>query len=200
MPRIKFDDIDKFFTYHIFPSTKTMFLGSPDSTEDGGAIGVNHTLVEKVAIGLHVLDNIKLEQPINIIMNCIGGDEYEGLAIYDEIKRCSSDVRMRVTGHCMSMGVWILQAADKRILSPNSRMMVHVGSMGLGVNHPENNKAWMAQYCKDEAIFEDILLKRIREVHPLYTRQEVKDLIRFDKILMPQEAVDLGLADEIEEV
>lgn len=198
MPRIKRDDIDRFFAYNIDPCTKTLYLGSALTFDDGSEGGVDHELAELVIKGLHVLDLSRHDDPIKIIMNNPGGDEYHGLAIYDAIKDCQSEVHIKIYGQCMSMGAWVMQAADRRIMSPNSRLMIHVGYMGLDVNHPEINKAWMKQYERDEIVFEDLLLDRIREKHPNYSREQVKKLIMFDAILMPQEAVDLGLADEVE--
>jgi ATP-dependent protease ClpP protease subunit len=63
-------------------------------------------------------------------MNNPGGDWYHGMAIYDAIKYSSCECTIKVYGHAMSMGSIILQAADHRIMMPNSRFMIHYGYDG----------------------------------------------------------------------
>lgn len=189
MPKISRDDIDRFFEHGINLSTKTIYMDSM----------VDEILAEYMIKSLHILEYHKPKEPITIIMNNYGGAELDGLGVYDYINRLKqcTDVYIEIYGNCMSMAAWILQAATVRRMSENSRLMVHVGYMGLAENHPEINKRWMAQYTKDEVVFENILLEKIQEKQPKYTQKKVKDLIRFDSIFTPEEALDLGLIDEI---
>lgn len=55
----------------------------------------------------------------------------------------------------------------------------------------------MKQFEKDDEIFENILLEKIRIKHPTFDRKKMKAMLRFDTILMPEEALELGLIDEI---
>ena len=130
-------------------------------------------------------------------MNIIGGEEPYGLAIYDAIKTCTHDTIIKVYGQCMSIGAWILQAGTRRLLSPNSLVMIHTGTWGFGEDHPESVRSWLKVYEKSEEQFENILLDRIWQKNPDFTREKLHDILRFDTIFTPQEAIDLGLADEI---
>jgi ATP-dependent Clp endopeptidase proteolytic subunit ClpP len=188
MAKIVRDDVDRFFQYNVDLESKTLFLENYVDSEMAAA----------AIKGLHILDKVKPDLPITIYLENYGGEEFAGLGVYDFItQKIKSSVRIEVYGACMSMAAWILQAADERIMAPNSRFMIHVGYMGLDENHPEINKRWMKQYEKDEVVFEDILLDRIKEKHPKYTRQKVKKLLLFDTILNPEEALELGLIDGI---
>ena len=97
------DDIDRYFSYNIHIPTKTMYLGSVEYDSDDGETGTDHGMAEMAIKGLHILDGTRPDKPITIIMNNPGGDEYHGMAIYDAIQACQSEVHIRVFGHAMSM-------------------------------------------------------------------------------------------------
>jgi ATP-dependent Clp protease protease subunit len=183
------DDIDRFFQYNIDPSSRTIFLEAE----------VDEYFAEYAIKGLRILETQSSTKPITIIMNNYGGDELSGLAVYDYIKLLTKkvEVNIDVFGGCMSMGAWILQAGTRRRMAKHSKLMVHIGYMELEMNHPQILKNWMKEAERDEPIFEDILLERIREKHPKYTRARLQKLLAFDSFFSAQEAVDLGLADEI---
>ena len=193
------DDIDRYFEYNIHVSTKTLYMGSVDYTAEDEETGTDHKMVEAVVKGLHILDKIKPDLPLTIIMNNPGGDEYHGMAIYDSIKACTSEVHIKVFGHAMSMGSIILQAADWRIMAPHSRMMLHYGTWGHN-DHTLNNYRWADEGKKYDKWMEDLYLSKIRTKKPKYTRAKLKKEISFDYFLSPQEAVDHGLADEVLDV
>ena len=188
MSTINRDDVDRFFNHGIDITTKTYYMGEKD--------GVEHTMAEKAIKGLQILDAKNRKKPVTIIMNNVGGDEYHGLAIYDAIKSCKSSTRIKVYGHAMSMGAWILQAADQRWLQRNSTLMVHYGTFGFE-GHTKDFQLWSEESKRLDKLMEDHLLERIREKHPRYTRETLQDLIKFDKFLTASEAVDLGLADKV---
>jgi ATP-dependent protease ClpP protease subunit len=73
------------------------------------------------------LDSIKNE-PILIHMHSLGGNWGDGMAIYDAIKVSRSHVTVVTYGQAESMSSIILQAADVRIMMPNSYFMCHYGS------------------------------------------------------------------------
>ena len=102
-----------------------------------------------------------------------------------------------IQGYGMSIAAWILQAADRRVMTKNSRLMIHTGHYTLGYNHPEINKRLVEQFARDEEIFENILLEKIKIKHPDFTKAKIKSMLRFDTILTPEEALNLGLIDEI---
>jgi ATP-dependent Clp protease, protease subunit len=190
MKRSDKDFVDQFYDHGIYVPTRTIDIMHEEVTAE---------LAAKVIKALHVLDHSSQAEgkPITILLNSLGGDQGSGMAIYDAIIECKNHVTIKAYGAVMSIAVWILQAADHRVMSKNSRMMLHTGQMGLEMNHPEINKRWMEQHEKDELIFEDIILKKIQVKQPKYTKRQVKELLKFDTILTPEQALDLNLIDEI---
>ena len=120
MRAIKKESIDRFYDYDIHIETRTLYLGQD----------IDDLSAERTIKGLHLLDSS--DGNINIILSSPGGEVYNGMAIYDSILQCKNDVIISVAGWAMSMGSIILQAADYRLLHPNSVIMIHDGSWDLG--------------------------------------------------------------------
>jgi ATP-dependent protease ClpP protease subunit len=226
--KFKKDDVDQFMDNHIYLPTRTIYMGSMNSYDGDQESGVDYSMAETVIKALHILDNqdaasMKGEKPINIIMNNIGGDVYHGMAIYDAISNCKNHVTIRVHGHAMSMGSIILQAADQRIMTRHSRIMIHYGHFGLH----ENNKTvykWANESKKFDTIMEDIFLDKIQDnkltlekflsiinktedipvgngknKKIIIGRKEIQEMLNFDTIIDAETALDLNLIDKIED-
>jgi len=186
------DDIDKFYEYGIYVPTRTIYLGD---TEDKS---VDADMSARAVKGLHMLDAIS-DSPITVILNTEGGDVQHGLAIYDAIKSCRSKVTVVGTGCVWSMGAWILQAGDHRVLTPNSTVMIHLGTDEIK-GHTKDVVRWAEQGEKWNALMTAEFLERIRQREPLFLAGKLRRMLEFDTILTAVEAVDLGLADAIQEV
>ena len=187
MSRISKNDIELWLDQGILWPKKTIDISGEITQE----------LSQSVIKRLYLLDSSRLDQKITILLNSEGGDTTQGLAIYDAIKNCQSHVEVIVNGECYSVAAWILQAADTRLMMPNSKMMIHVGEFELPSNHPGNQKAWLDDWKSDEKVFNKILLDKIHQVHPEWTAYNIGELIQFDTILTPIGAVELGLADDV---
>lgn len=194
MARVK-TDLEYFYDYGINLSTRTLYLGSLDTDAEGQDSGVNHSMAERAILGLHLLD-MKKDDPITIIMNNPGGDVYHGLAIIDAIGACSNHVTIKVYGMAFSMGAWILQAADERVMAKNSRCLIHYGSTSIE-GHSKSATVWAQEEEKINTLMEDAFLTKIKAKHPRFTRKQLHDMLKFDTVFSAQEAVDLGLADKV---
>lgn len=182
------DYINLFHDHSVFVPTKTILLfGSID--ED---------MLEEFVCNLHSLDSVNGE--ITIKLSSDGGCLTTARAIFDLIRGCKNMVRIIVYGEAASAATIILQAADLRVMAENSKLMVHVGSEGIARDHPRNVDAIYSEHRVDEKWIEDRYLKRIKEKKPRYTRQQLKDMLIWDKTLSPKEALDLGLIDQIGEI
>jgi len=186
--RLHRDSIDRFFEYDFHLETRTIFISDH---EDG--TGVGPLMAEKVIKALHlfVAANPSEEATIKIIMNSKGGSWDDGMAIFDAIIACPCHVIIESYGSCMSMATVILQAADERILHPNSTFMVHDGS-DYFEGESKNFEAWgkHSHYIRGR-------------MYEIYSEASEKDETFWRKkcatdfIVTAKEAVELGLADRV---
>lgn len=195
--RINRDDIDKFHDYGLYLPTRTIYMGSESISEadDFAESGCDAFMAERMVKNLHILDVLN-QEPITIMMNNVGGDEYHCFAIYDAIKACKSRVIIKVVGHAMSAGSIILQAADERIMLPTSRQMIHYGTWGVN-DHAKTTQKWAEEGKKIDRWLEKMYLEKIREKNPQYKIGRLQRLLDHDTFLTAQESIELGLADEV---
>jgi ATP-dependent Clp protease protease subunit len=191
--RLNKDEIEHFLDNDLYIPTRTVYIGPME--EDGDT---NVLLAERAIKNIHILDS-KSDEPIEILMINPGGNFDDGMAIYDAIQLCRSPITIKVFGYAYSMGAVILQAADKRILTPQAKLMIHYGTEGLDSDHPKIVKKWKQQYDKDSKWMKDLLLEKIREKKPDFKESQIDKMMDFDTILSAEEAVELGLVDEIME-
>lgn len=194
--RISKDSIDHFLEYGFYPPTRTLYMGSIGSDLNEAENGVDFAMAEQVIKALHILDNASNE-PITIIMNNPGGDVYHGLAIYDAIRACKSHVTIKVYGQALSMGSIILQAADKRVMSKNSRLMIHDGQYAIDGEVRTIYKN-IDETKELDNLCANILHARIKEKHPDYSLNKLKKKLDRDTFFNCTSALEIGLIDEIE--
>lgn len=221
----KKDDIDQFMDNGIYLPTRTIYMGSSYYLEDDES-GVDFDMAERVIKAIHILDNQNNDakqgnSPITILMNNVGGDIYHGLAIYDAIANCKNHVTVKVYGHAMSMGSWILQAADQRIMSKNSKIMIHYGYSSASTN-ARNFMKWSKEYDILTKMMEDVFLEKMngieitqQEFFKLLGREDklkgrhknkaiqidreaVERLLEFDTFMNAEMSLKLNLIDNIE--
>lgn len=195
MGKINRDDVDKFHDYSLYIPSRMIYMGSEEISISEGESGTDGRMAERTIKNLTILESLN-ENPITIVMNNIGGDPYHGLAIIDAIKACKSHVTIKVLGHAMSMGSIILQAADSRIMSPNSRMMIHYGNWGYD-GHAKTGQKWAKEFDKLDTWMEQMYLDKIHEKNPTYPIQKLKKMLDHDTFLTAEETVKLGLADKV---
>ena len=226
--KFKKDDVDQFMDNDIYLPTRTIYMGSVNSFEDGDESGVDHSMAERMSKALHILDTYdaearKGEKPIQIIMNNPGGDVIHGMGISDTISNCKNHVTIKVVGHAMSMGSIILQAADKRVMTKNSQIMIHYGYDGFSAHTKITNQwnKWGKEWCRwAEGIYMEKMKGRKIKLHEYLnlidkdykcpsgnarnkmveiTEERLEAMLNFDTIIGADMALKLNLIDEIEE-
>jgi len=164
--------------------------------EESEEAGTSWKMQRHLARAMNLLEQ-QSSAEIHIEMNNWGGDEYHGLAIHDRILVSPCKVIIEAYGHCMSMGSWIMQAADKRIMSPNATMMLHYGTWGDHLDWNQS-KALHEEGIRLNTLMEDVYLPKIKVVRPKFSRAQLQaKLIAHDWYMTAQEAVEWGLADEV---
>lgn len=160
MAKLNKDHIDKWLIHNVDTLNRTIYMGSIQN-EDGNESGVDAFMAESIIKSIYLLENQNTDN-ITILMNNPGGDFFHGLAIYDAIKAAKSHCTITVYGHAMSMGSLILQAADHRIMMPNSRFMIH-----YGYDSQENNSKtvikWIDESKRLAYFMENIYLNTMLE-------------------------------------
>lgn len=156
---------------------------------------LDSALAMRTVKALRILDRLSLDA-ITILINCEGGDVTAGLMVYDEIMRTSSPVHIEVVGVCYSMAAWVLQAGDHRRATRHSSIMIHDGESSASGKKNELRSVRKFQDDQDK-LCEDILLARIKEKHPRFTRAKLQALLATDTYLHPHEALELGLIDAV---
>lgn len=141
---------------------------------------------------LQEIENESSNKPINIILKSEGGDCYDGFALYDKIRQSEYDIIITGTGIVASMATIVFLAGDTRILTENTRLMIHqvyTGSEGK---------------CSDAKIDikeTETLQNRIIDIISERTGQSrskiTKEFKIGDKWLSAEEAKEDGYADEI---
>ncbi len=111
-------------------STREIFLHNSFSSDDNQNPGVEYKMANTFIKNIRILEG-RSQDPIKIHMQSIGGEWADGMAIYDAIAMCKSYVTIIVYGQAESMSSIILQAADQRLMTPNSHFMSHYGSTQL---------------------------------------------------------------------
>lgn len=220
--RFKRDDIDQFIDNDIYFPTRTIYMGS-QMYVDGEESGTDHLLAEKMTKLLHILDSQAPngDKPINIIMNNPGGSVVHGMAIYDAIKLCKNHITVKVIGQASSMGSIILQAADRRLMTQNSKILIHWGEITIGSNN-RNVYKHISDSKKDDAWMVDMFMEKVsgREIPlSLYLKligkeeeapknsvkkvkiekKQLEKMLDFDTILDAETALLLNFIDEVME-
>lgn len=140
--------------------------------------------------GLSLMDPTK---GVEILLSSPGGNEGSGFSIYDAIMAFPGHVTITGYGYVMSMGVPILQAADLRILTPSTDVMVHQGSLDLsGAGHmKQGDVVDLADQIKQvNERYYDIIASRSGQ-----SFETVSQWCQRDTTFSAAEAVQMGLAD-----
>jgi ATP-dependent Clp protease protease subunit len=182
------DDAELYLDHGIHLGLGYLYLGNE------GEEAIEAAWAERATKGIQLL--CAAGKDPTIWLNSDGGDVNHGLAAHDVIAAAPRQVTAVGLGSVMSMAVVVLQAADVRLLAPNARVMVHVGSASAE-GHLEDVQRYAKELKAMDRLCEDILLAKIRQKHPKYTRAKLQRLCAFDSYLSAEAAVALGLADGI---
>lgn len=139
---------------------------------------------------------LRMEDPkkdLHIYINSVGGYISAGLAIFDTMHWLRCDVNTYCIGQASSMGALLLTAGTKgkRYALPNSRIMIHQPSGGVG-----GTSADIALQAK-EILF---LKAKLHKILSDCTGQDVEKIAadsERDFYMGPEEAKEYGLIDEV---
>ena len=136
-------------------------------------------------------------KPINLYINSPGGSVTAGLAIYDTCQYITPEISTICLGQAASMGSLLLAGGSpgKRFCLPHSSIMLHQPSGGYFGT------------AADIAIHAKEILRIRSKLNQIYQRhltgkkqltiEEVEKMMERDYFLSAEEALELGVVDEI---
>lgn len=130
---------------------------------------------------------------IELHINSYGGSVKEGVAIYNQLKqkKCKEIVAY-VDGFAYSIASVIMQAADRRIMGLGTSLLIHNMWLSIAGNAEDLRKA------ADDL---DVLMESNRQIYLErinITEEELIEMMNNETYLTPDQAVEMGFADEID--
>jgi ATP-dependent protease ClpP protease subunit len=129
--------------------------------------------------------------PIELHMSSFGGCVYSALRLIDEIESAPVQIKFVGGGQIMSAATVIMSVCDHRIVHKNARIMLHDGSNDMSGRHTD---------IHIEADEDKFLTEVMYEIYAKNSRMPKNfwhDLCQRDTYLSADEALSLGLVDEI---
>jgi ATP-dependent protease ClpP protease subunit len=198
-------DIVSIHNYNIDVSNREIYLHSyiSENEEEGGVDYRSAVVFEK---NLRYLNMISMDAII-VHMHLPGGEWQDCLGMYDAIRACSCNVVILAYAKAESSSSVLLQAADLRILMPNTNVLIHYGSFSINDEHSKaaaSSIKWNEEECdKMIDIFTDRCMKSSMAKEKNWKRMMARKHIvsqiatKCDWILNAKEAVEYGFADGV---
>jgi ATP-dependent protease ClpP protease subunit len=136
------------------------------------------------------LDGIRAAS-INVHVNSPGGDVYDGIAIFNSLRNHPATVTAYIPGIAASIATVIAMGADRIVIAPHAKMMIH--------------EAWAmsAGNASDFAKMAERLEATSENIAAIYSERAGqdtaywRDLMRAETWYTDKQAVEAGLADEV---
>ncbi|NVM33985.1 MAG: ATP-dependent Clp protease proteolytic subunit [Candidatus Lokiarchaeota archaeon] len=148
--------------------------------------------VEQAIRGMHILvkDNPRL--PIELHISSYGGSLDDMLRLIDEVQICPCQIKFIGGGKIQSAATWLMVVCDERNLYPNTQIMLHNGNCeGYPRTYTENNID-SEQWTRQNKVLKEVFANNTHMPFEFWD-----DVLQRDLFLNADEAVSLGLADNI---
>jgi ATP-dependent protease ClpP protease subunit len=198
------NELNNIHNFNIDTKNREIFLHSYiDISEESGVDYRSATIFEKNVRYLNIQNN----DPILVHMHLPGGEWQDCLGIYDTIKFSKAKIILLAYAKAESSSSVILQAADLRVLMPNTNVLIHYGSFSISEEHSKaaaSSIKWNEEECEKMIdIFADRCMGSKIAIEKNWKRMMARKHItsqlanKCDWILKSSEAVDYGFADGI---
>jgi ATP-dependent Clp endopeptidase proteolytic subunit ClpP len=132
------------------------------------------------------------EKPVKVQINSPGGDVFEGIAIFNLLRKHNAKVTVEVLGWAASAASIIAMAGDEITMNLGSFMMVHnAWGVVMGNRHDLSDAAELLGQI-DSALV-DIYVARTGQ-----KADDIEKLMDRETWLSPLDAVDKGFADKVD--
>ncbi|PDZ65742.1 peptidase S14 [Bacillus cereus] len=136
------------------------------------------------------IQDVKAEK-IHVHINSGGGSAFDGVAICNQLKQHNAEIIVHIDGWAASAASVIAMAGDKIIMPSNTMMMIHQAS-----TFEYGNADLFEKTARDLRKVDSALAASYKKRF-VGTDEELKQLLKDETWLTAEEAVALGLADEI---
>jgi len=151
---------------------------------------IDDDLTNQFIKNLHYL-KCKSKEEITIGMILGGGSVVGGLSIYDAIVT-SKDHHIKIIAYqCMSMAVAVLQAADERVVMPNTSLLLHYGKASISGTHRHETQSEYNEQKRLDHTYYKIISERSE-----LSIEKVRKLCDQSTYVLPKQAIEYGLADK----
>lgn len=132
------------------------------------------------------------ENDVIINLNSPGGDAFDGISIFNRLKRHKGNVTIHVDGWACSAASIIAMAADELILELGAMLMIHEASTIVwGSKTDMRKEAEVLEQLEDGII--DIYMTKAK-----VAREEVRKKVDAETWFSAKSAVEFGFADKAE--
>jgi len=171
--------------YSLLLRNRIIFLGTPITDQ------VSNVIVAQ----LLYLSSEDPESPIQMYINCPGGQVYAGLAIYDTMQMIKNPISTLAVGMTASFGTVLLTAGTKgqRYSLPNATIHLHQ-PLGGASGQASDIEIQAREILRLKDRLNEILAKHTGKSRDLIERDTNRDFF-----LNAEGAVDYGLVDHVME-
>jgi ATP-dependent Clp endopeptidase proteolytic subunit ClpP len=132
-------------------------------------------------------------EDILVRINSVGGDVFEGMAMYNALKKYEGNVKIEIEGLSASMASIIMLAGDEVSASENSLIMVHNPSAGvMGESKDLNKRAELLDKMKSQMV-------TIYKGKSTISEEEIISMMDEETWFTADEAMAVGLIDNVTE-
>jgi ATP-dependent Clp protease protease subunit len=137
------------------------------------------------------LAEAKGAKTLNVYINSPGGNVFDGVAIYNEIRRFDARKVVHVDGVAASAASMIAMAGDEIVMAHNATMMIHE-PWGLAIGNADEMRATadLLDKISDDAVLESYS----RTEQP---KEQLKEWMKAETWMNASEAVERKFADRV---
>lgn len=153
-------------------------------------------IIESACIPLMDWDNDGTGEPIEIYLNTVGGEIYNGFALVDIIENLKTPTTIHILAHACSMGILIAMAGHN---NPNVTTICHKFSVGL-IHSGSQYMEGSFHAVKDTFNFSEAYERKIKEYilsHSNLTEETYVAIERKEYWIDSDTMLSLGIVDKI---
>ncbi len=129
------------------------------------------------------------DNDIIINLNSPGGDAFDGISIFNRLKRHNGKITVHVDGWACSAASIIAMAADRLVMELGSMMMIHeAGSIVWGSKKDMRKEADVLEELEEGII--DIYMTKAKE-----SREDIRNKVDEETWFSAKNALEIGFAD-----